>query len=1381
MAARYFNWKLAIVLVVGVAVFAGAAFALRQWQRNARAEDALPRAEEAYAQQDWDEAANQFGRYLGVHGDDQAVLLKYADAQLNRRPVTGPHIQQAVAAYRAVLRLDRNNAEAANRLTDLYISMGTPGEAELIAKGYLENHEDPNLSRMLGIALARQRKYREAETTLSEVVRDDPARVRVYEILGVLAQSRPEDFNRPAAEWFDEMVSQNPQSADAYLARARFRLGTGEAEEGLADLDVAQKMEPADPEVRLQLAELLIRVGELDTARDHLVALKAQIPENVMLWQTWAALALRSGTAEEMAEVATSGLEKLAPQPWDFMALATELLIRAGQPDEAQTYIQQMRDRDLGLPRVAFLEGLLASVQGKSQEAAEHWQEAIEQGYTAHRFPLQRDMPVRLMLASVLTQLGDIQSATGQLQALTAENPTDARGHLALAELRSRTGDWAAVRQEAREVLRLAPGHKQAALLELQARTALLGAAGASGDGNAATWANIEKDLAALTEEGDANTVEIGLLRVQVAMRQSKMAEAATLLNQLKSEHPADLRLILLEGQLLAADEKVPEAIELMRGTIEQFPQALEPVRRLVLMLNQQEDREQCESVVRNAMERMDQPQARQVLGLFLADLYRLWAQEEKLQQWLKELQEKFPDDIQIKRRLLAQPTVLTDAQRAQELVDEIKTLEGEAGWQWRLEQARVWIVSGDFNDVYAETTRLLRENLLSNPDDQTSRLLLAAAHEKAGRQEQALSVYREALSRSPDNVLIIAQTAAALQRAGTREGAQEAQRILDDAARRDLKHPDLDALESYGQRFEAQDHWRAGELDLASGIFQQLVNKDPNDVSAGLQLALLLMQQEKFEEAKVLLREIESKAPESGAVTTAKVRLEVLRGNHEEAIRLCSETIDRFGTASAYLLRAQTYVALQANDEATADFNRAIEMDPNSLGLWVERAAFFRSLGRTDEALADIQQALSRAPESLPIQKLAMEMYFTSQSPQLREEARSMLDGALQAHPDDIALQMLKIRLLLSERTKAAVQQAESMLREVTNAQPTLAEAWHLLGNLELQRGQAGRALDTAVRGLAHSEQDRQLLLLKAEAEAARSPALAVPTLRQLADSNPNDVTVEMRLAYCLYRSGKKSEGRALLDERMRAEPNNPAPLITTAQLLAIDKDWAQLRERVTQWLEKNPEDVNTRMNVAGLLVARAAGAPEAVTIAEALLSEVLERSPESMAALGLLAVLKQTTGQEEESVALNRKILEIDPNNVVAANNLAWILCEEKQQYQEALALADRGLQIAPDYVDLIDTRGVIHYRLGAADGAHYEKAVADFQRCLELYLPNAPSLAATRFHLARAYEKTGRTTEAVREVTAAMNQHEDVGGLSPDDLAAAGQLLDRLQRAN
>ena len=136
MARRYFNWKLAIVLVVGLAVLCVTAFGLRQWQKENRAERGLALGNKAYEEHRYEDAAYYLGRYVAVYQDDVATLLKYADAQLNQRPIKKNNIEQALRAYHQILRIEEN-LEARRILIELYLR-NDPLEAERQAQQYLE-------------------------------------------------------------------------------------------------------------------------------------------------------------------------------------------------------------------------------------------------------------------------------------------------------------------------------------------------------------------------------------------------------------------------------------------------------------------------------------------------------------------------------------------------------------------------------------------------------------------------------------------------------------------------------------------------------------------------------------------------------------------------------------------------------------------------------------------------------------------------------------------------------------------------------------------------------------------------------------------------------------------------------------------------------------------------------------------------------------------------------------------------------------------------------------------------------------------------------------------------------------------------------------------
>jgi tetratricopeptide (TPR) repeat protein len=567
-------------------------------------------------------------------------------------------------------------------------------------------------------------------------------------------------------------------------------------------------------------------------------------------------------------------------------------------------------------------------------------------------------------------------------------------------------------------------------------------------------------------------------------------------------------------------------------------------------------------------------------------------------------------------------------------------------------------------------------------------------------------------------------------------------------------------------------------------------------------------MQQNKFDEAEPLLNKLKAQEPNSLAVASAQIKLNILRKKPQEAIRLCDEIVDNLKNASAYILRARANAELGQADKAIEDLDRATSIEPNSIEAWTAKSDFYRSQGQADKTTDSLLQALSIDPNNLPVQKRAIQLFLASGNRDRIQQGKTILDKALQTNPEDVDLGLFKANSFLTEGTAPATANAEGILKQITERRPEISEAWVLLGQISLSRGEPAKAFDAAMAGLIRKPNDKALLLLKANAEAVRLPGLSIPTLESLYKLDPNDVDVAVRLArtyiaagqaenavkllqkrpassddtpaqrrlsialsVALYKSGNKEQAQKKLDLLVQADPNDPSPLLAQVQLFQEDQLWSQLNDTVAQWLQNHPADVNTPITIAGRLAATEDS--QAKRISEDLLRHVLERSPSNLAAMTTLAMLLQTLGRQTESAELYRHVLQLNPDNVIVINNLAWIMCEEQGEYQQALALAEKGLKIAPQYIDLLDTRGMIHYRLG-----QLEKAIADFTKCLELYLDTVPAKVASRFHLARALTRNGQPTEALKQLNQ-VDLHKQIGGLSPADLAEAQRLLEQLQK--
>ncbi|MHC4571438.1 MAG: tetratricopeptide repeat protein [Planctomycetota bacterium] len=1388
MPRRYFNWKLIIVLVIGLGVLGITAYGLRQWQRNQRADRGLVLGNKAYDEHNWEEAAKNLGRYLAVTQDDVPVLLKYADAQLNIRPLKRGNIQQAMSSYRIILRNDENNATAVEKLVGLYLQMNIAAEAQFIAERYLQTYKNPKVRRMLAISLVKQRKFREAATQLQTIIEEDPEQILAYETLGQLTRYYPEHFPATAEHWFNEAIKNNPSSAQAFIIRAAFHLINNDNAKAMDDLEQAEKHDLSDPLIRLRLATEFTKANALDKARTHLAKVQAQIPTNQALWESWAILALKTTSEEEMLKVALEGLKELGPQPWDFMPIAAELFIRCGEFNRARDCIDKLKQKNIASAAVAFLQGLLAEAKQQNHEAIRFWLRAKQLGYNSQK--------TQLALGKAYSRVGDNQSAIRQLRTLVSEQPYLFQGHLGLARLLSQTGNWGEAAEQARLAMQVAPNNPNATLLYIQAQMRLIESNSTAS--NEQIWHQVEKQLTEL-ENLTSGAFEVKLLRLQLAMQREDFKGAEQLLTNLKSDNPSRIELLLAEVELLKAQDAIEQAITKLHILTEQFPQNVLPVRHLATLWARHGNRENCEEVLKDAILRIESPEAKRELGSLLVRFYTQWQENDKSYQLLMALSQEIPDDIPIKRQLLRFNRVIKDKTLAQQLVNNIRALEGDDGWQWRYEQAKIYFAAENFNSLYPQIVSLLKETLHAQPDDQTSRMLLAATYEKAGNIELAVAMYRETLNRSPEDIRIIVPTVAALYKAKDYDQADE---ILNRAARQKLTNLELSKL-------EFQSYLRRGELDPASDILEKMLLDDPNNQAVCLSLVLLKMRQNNFTEAGELLTKLKIQAPNSLPITVAQIELNVRQGKSSEAMLLCDEIVSKFNNAPAYILRARTFAMLGQAERAKKDFEHATTIEPNNAEAWTAKSDFYHSIAQTDIAIIDIRKAISVAPDNLAVQKRAISLFLASIDPDTIHEGKKILDKALTSDPEDIELRLYKARSLLAEGTAPAIKQATSILQKITEDQPNLSSAWALLAEIALRQGQSLKAIDIALQGLVHWPNDKSLLLLKARSEAARSPALAIPTLKALRELDPNDVDavvhlantylaadqpqkaanllkkqlisrsgspderkINMALAVALHKSGDKPKSQEIFDSLNQSAPDDPSPLLAQAQLLKDDKLWNQLNQKAINWCQNHPEDTYTPITIASDLAATESN--QAKKTAEYLLRGILDRDPNSLPAMNMLAMLLHLTGRSAESTTLYQQILTLQPDNLVAINNLAWILCEEHGKYQQALELAQRGLRTAPNYTDLIDTRGVVYCKLG-----QYNKALQDFTKCLELYPDGTPSAVVSYLHLGRALVGLGQKDEAIESLKKTLELNIKIGGLSATDSAEARRLLEELSQ--
>jgi tetratricopeptide (TPR) repeat protein len=99
-------------------------------------------------------------------------------------------------------------------------------------------------------------------------------------------------------------------------------------------------------------------------------------------------------------------------------------------------------------------------------------------------------------------------------------------------------------------------------------------------------------------------------------------------------------------------------------------------------------------------------------------------------------------------------------------------------------------------------------------------------------------------------------------------------------------------------------------------------------------------------------------------------------------------------------------------------------------------------------------------------------------------------------------------------------------------------------------------------------------------------------------------------------------------------------------------------------------------------------------------------------------------------EAIMQFRKALEVDNANLVALNNLAFLLARDPAQLGEALKYAQKAKEIAPQDSHVLDTLGWVYFRKGL-----YDMAARELESALA-----GEARASVKFHLGITYLKMG-----------------------------------------
>jgi len=631
-----------------------------------------------------------------------------------------------------------------------------------------------------------------------------------------------------------------------------------------------------------------------------------------------------------------------------------------------------------------------------------------------------------------------------------------------------------------------------------------------------------------------------------------------------------------------------------------------------------------------------------------------------------------------------------------------------------RLPFANYWRAVAAFQQRNYETVKSHAQQVLAlAPDHLPSILLLGTAHYALGEDEQAIERLQTYVARNPEYAPARRTLGQALLRSGDAEQARRVLEPLEAAATNDAQLLSIIAMAAV----------RSGDLRAGEAYFQKLTDVAPESAQARAQLGAIRISLGETEEGIDDLEKSLATEPDIRALVILSVT-HLKRKEFDRALAAATRLSEEYPDSPAGPTLAGIAQAGKGSlDQARVAFERALEIRPGAPDASANLAAMEVSAGNLEAAHRILSNSLATFPNNRRVLSRLGQLEMRMGRP---AQAIERFEAAVRANPDDIQSRVF-------------------------------------LARLHLQAGAPQQALDAAVPAEAANPDNPALLEVLGRAyQAVEQHDEAVERLRKLVELRPDNMQARLHLIRSLGKLGEIGQGRVQSEKALEADPENFIAKLSLAFFLVREANFERAKPILAELEQAAPENAQVHE-----LLGDVAAGEEGFDVALRSYQKAFELRPTSALAIKL-AGARQRTGDvgyyatydnwlanHPDDVAVRlvaanadlahqrfdaarhhyATIIEQSPDNVLARNNLAWLLFKVGE-VQAARAHAVRALDLAPDNPLVQDTAGVVFLASGDVD-----QSITQLRRASGR-LPDNPEIG---FHLAQALAKDGNTKEA------------------------------------
>ncbi len=555
-----------------------------------------------------------------------------------------------------------------------------------------------------------------------------------------------------------------------------------------------------------------------------------------------------------------------------------------------------------------------------------------------------------------------------------------------------------------------------------------------------------------------------------------------------------------------------------------------------------------------------------------------------------------------------------------------------------------------------------------------------------------------------------------------------------------------------------------AGKADVAEEELQKFIERHSNVAEVRLFWVRWLLKQNpaRIDDAAVAVKAFEMRFPGNPDASVLRGLLLIAQGKTELALKVAERLKVNPNTAEQ---AATIYGAAELGKQGPRGFVETLKLAVNDAPIgataMLTQGRAFIAKGRYDLALTTFLKLLE-IDEFRTDAEHAISVLHTEAIKRNYDLQKSVLQPALEKLPHDPFLhKMNAISFLGKGQTKEAMVAAELMIEYSVN--PT--EGHYLQGLIWMTAKQPNRALASLKRALETGPGHLPSLVLAAKAaDADGQPDNAMRFAQQALRVNPRQDAMFLLIASSQHKVGKTQEAIATIQSLIAMNPKNGQAYQDLAfyyNYLGDIETAVQIYEAGQQQLPNNYDIVRhtiatlyradrreQALKFADKVAGSNADTPRAIGLSELFLSlgdfsqsrlwlNKAAGSTEDQYKPAILLLAGRTSLAQAEISSLEPAVrqkyltdardkfagvLQMQPKNLMATNNLAWLLATEFNAGEKAVALCEglRGQtpleRVPPSMVDTM----VVAYR--AADRLDESRQL--LRRALKLW-PDNPQL--------------------------------------------------------